>query len=107
MKTLIASVLLFIASTAMADIPNPGRRTDKCLDAAKAVAKMNMDQKAQSYQFAQSDVDNATFVKEIKTKNETLRSYSVGAYIYRANYTVNVTLDSSCGVMSVNIKENL
>ena len=106
MKMILSAVILFLsASTVLADIPMPGRASalNRCKNAAKAVAKMNMDQKAQAYSFQTSYVDDASDA----VKNGDLLKYSLSADIYRANYTVEVILDTSCAVHSVKIKENL
>lgn len=104
MKKILSLVLLFTATSALADIPMPA---DKCLGAAKTVAKMNTDQKARALGFKESSVGSAKLVGRLKTRFETLKVYSVDANIYKGSYKTEVILDSSCGVESVSIKENL
>lgn len=85
--------------------------SDCSLEAQKA-AKMNLDQVARQYGFESSDVvDSAIFVRTETVKvtediTETLSVFSVDGYIYKGSYTVTVTLDSLCGIRSLNIHDD-
>lgn len=84
---------------------------DNCSNDAKAVAKMNLDQVAGKIGFESSDIDAAKFVKKQKVKitekvSETLTVYSVPGHIYRADYTVTITLDESCAVRTLTIHDD-
>lgn len=78
---------------------------NKCKAAVTEIAKMNMDQKAKAYNFDESAISVAVFEKSVQGENEKNYIYNVDAYIYKGNYNVEVTVDSSCSVNSVKITE--
>lgn len=80
--------------------------TANCQIAALEIAKLNLNQKAKSYGFSYSDISDTT-ITPISGKNTDALSYSVIGYIYKATYNITVSVDTSCGVEQVRIKEVL
>lgn len=108
MKKLLLISALLLSSLANATSMHPDTmKAIQCKKAAGEVAKLNMDQKARAYTLDESAVDEAVFEQSIQGQDEKLYKFNVAAFIYRANYNVEVVLDSSCGVDSVKIKELL
>lgn len=101
MKKLILALSLVISSVSFAS---------ECSPEAINVAKMNLDQVAKSYGFDNSEIsqDSADNVIEIiiAKNGEELSVHTVYGYIYKAGYTVKVTLDSLCAIRNVSIQDD-
>ncbi|MEQ1721750.1 MAG: hypothetical protein ABL930_01150 [Pseudobdellovibrio sp.] len=108
MKTILLTLVCILGVSANATSLHPDTaKAGECRAAATEIAKMNMDQKAKAYLFDSSDVGETVFDKSITNDTEKLYVYNVDAFIYRGNYNVEVTVDSSCAVDSVKITEIL
>ena len=77
-----------------------------CDQTALDIAKMNMDSKAKAYSFESSDI-MASSLRKISSANSGEIKYSVTGFIYKAQYSIELKLDSSCGIQSVSINEDL
>ena len=83
-----------------------------CSVDATEIAKTNLDQVARKYGFESSYVEGpAKLVKKTKVEivkgiYETLSVYSSDGYIYKGEYTITVTVDSSCAVRNLKIHDN-
>ena len=97
MKVLLAILSLVSFSTTVL-------AADSCGNTVTEIAKMNLDSKAKAYGFAESSLIESSLKKLSSTKDGSM-VYSVGGDIYKAEYSVEVKLDSSCGVESVVITE--
>lgn len=98
MKTLLV-LLSFISLNALAG-------TD-CIGEASNIAKMNLDQKAKAYGFESSDLEAIPSDISTAKKADESSLFKFVGYIYKASYEVSVSIDSSCGVEAVVIKEVL
>lgn len=67
----------------------------KCDKVALETAQAKLDQKAQAYGFDASDIDNSTLKSTDSDSGKSV--YSVTGYIYKAEYTVQMELNSACG----------
>lgn len=82
--------------------------TSECGVSALEVARVNLDQKARAYGFEDgSAIEEETLVLTEEGSDVGSSTYKVDGYIYKAGYTVTVRLDSSCGLESLKIEENL
>ncbi len=97
MKALIAILsLVSISSTVFAA---------NCEKAALEIAKLNLDSKAKAYSFDSSDIAANTLKKVSENAETGATLYTVVGFIYKAGYQIQVGLDSSCSVESLQIKE--
>lgn len=101
MKKFILSLSLIISSVSFAS---------DCSQEAIKVAQVNLDQVAKSYGFNYSDIspDSSDIPAEIITdKNgEELSVHTVYGSVYKAGYTVKVTLDSLCAIRNISIQDD-
>lgn len=101
MKKIILALSLVISSVSFAN---------DCSQEAMNVAKVNLDQRARSYGFEYSSIspDSADLPVEIITaqNGEVLSVHTVYGSIYKAEYTVKVTLDSLCAIHNVSIQDD-
>ena len=95
----ILVLLSFISLNALAG-------TD-CIGEASNIAKMNLDQKAKAYGFESSDLETMPSDVSVAKKTDESSLFKFVGYIYKATYEVSVSVDSSCGVEAVLIKEVL
>ena len=73
----------------------------ECKSEAEAIAKMNLDQKARAYQDEQADMTPS--LTKLKKGSVSRATYEVIGAIYRTDYRVQVTVDSSCSVEAVRL----
>lgn len=69
------------------------------------IAKMNLASKAMAYGFAESSLIQSS-LKQLNSTKDGSFVYLIGGDIYKAEYSIRVQVDSSCGVESVNITED-
>lgn len=83
-----------------------------CSKEAKEIAKMNLDQVARINGFKSSDIIGSPTL--LKTKDvevtedmiEKVSTFTVDGYIYKASYTVTVTLGGFCDVRNVTVHDD-
>jgi hypothetical protein len=112
MKKIITAALVMLSCTSFADkgeaVVKSKAKVDHCSSEAVAIAKMNLDQKAAKYGHRESSVTSSTFVSSSEAEfGEVLSKYESEGYIYKGTYLIEMTLDSSCSVNSVLIREKL
>ena len=97
MKTIIAILsLVSISSTVFAS---------NCEKAVLEIAKANLDSKAKAYGFKSSDIAANTLKKVSENSNTGASSYSLLGSIYKADYNIQVGVDSSCSIKTLKIQE--
>jgi len=76
-----------------------------CKQQALKLAKMTLDSKAQALGFRSSDIMQDSLKKTGEDKITHSKSFTVFGSIYKADYTVEMTLDSLCSLESLKIYE--
>lgn len=95
MKNIISVLsLILISSPALAK---------NCDKEAVAIAKLNLDSKAKAYGFNSSDIMESS-LKKLSEGADTI-SYSISGEIYKGEYEITLSLDNSCSIKSLNIKD--
>jgi hypothetical protein len=95
---------VFLAILSLVSFSTTVFAADSCANTVKEIAKMNLDSKAKAYGFAESSLIESS-LKQMSTNKEGSMVYSIGGDIYKAEYSVEVKMDSSCGVESIVITE--
>ena len=75
-----------------------------CQQKAIEVAQMNIDAKARAYEHESGYIDAKSIQKSAQDQEDTV-SYSMVGSIYKADYSISLTMDGSCGLKSLEIKE--
>jgi hypothetical protein len=85
-------------------ISSTGWSASECTGTLRDLAKLNLDQKAKAYGFSSSDITSEP-LQVTALKDSVVIDFT--GFIYKAEYSVSVKADSSCGVESVGITEHL
>lgn len=95
--TTIAGLLL-ISSTVFAS-------SDDCKRQVVELAQMNMDARAKAHGFQASHIDETTVAQLPGADESGIKVYRVLGAIYRADFTVTIAVNTSCGIESLVIKD--
>lgn len=97
MKVIIAILgLVSLSSTVFAA---------NCEKAVLELAQVNLDSKAKAYNFESSYITAATLKKISENSKSGASLYTVVGSIYKADYKIQVGVDSSCSIETLTIQE--